>query len=263
MDEKKLGCHPQYGSMLFGVVGLLVVIAVLLAVNMYKPVEFKPVVNTGSTTVQNTLSVSGNALLSAAPDQAIAYINIVTDDENAKTAQSANRETSNAVVDALKSWGVDTSSIETDSYSLSKKQEWVKENGTYVDVGYRLTHTLKVTTERVDEVGDMVDVAVNAGANGVDGVTFSLSKDKEKQVRDQALERAITAAKEKAQRMASTAGVTLGKVTSVSEQNFYYTPYEYNTRNSYNDLAAMAAPSPISPQTVEVSSSVSLAYELA
>jgi uncharacterized protein len=250
---------------MFGMLGVLVIIAVLLAVNLNRPVEFKPTVNVQAQAdpQRNTMSVSGNAQMSVAPDRAIVYISVITEDnKTANGAHTTNRDTSNAVVAALKGSGVNASDIETDTYSLEKITNWDTEKSKYMEYGYRLTHTMKVTSAKIAEAGDLIDVAVGAGANGVPSVTFDLSKELEKKVRDDALVRATEAAKEKAQRLAKSAGVNLGKVINVQEQNFYYAPYEFNTKNSVGGMAMDATPTQISPQKVEVTSSVSLQYEL-
>jgi len=245
---------------------VVVVMVALLAVNLNKTIEFKPVVQIQQPQdpQHNTLSVSGSSQITVAPDRAIAYVSIVTEDKKvAKNAQDKNRDISNAVINALKAWGVNASDIETETYSLEKIQEWESVKNKYVDNGYRLTHTLKVTTGKINDMGSLVDLCVNAGANGIDRITFDLSKESEKNARDAALIKATQVAVEKGQNLASTAGVKLGKVMSVYEQNYYYTPFEFNTKNAMGSSDAGApAPTSISPQKVEVSSSVQLVFEI-
>jgi uncharacterized protein len=222
---------------------------------------------------RNTLTVSGNAQLTVSPDEASVYISVVSDNKTAKLAQENDRTTSDAVMAALRAAGLNASDIETQTYSLSKLDEYVpvdinvmpiSEKAKYVDRGYRLTHTIKATTKHTESVGDIIDAAVAAGANGVDSITFGLTKETEKKVRDDALAKATQAAKEKAQSLAQTAGAQLGKVITINEQNFYYTPYEYNVRSNVmlDSASGAVPPTAISPQKVEVTSSVGLVYEI-
>lgn len=236
---------------------LLVILLTIIAVILY----IRPITLSTSDAMRNTLTVSGNSDISVAPDQAIVYVSIVTEDADAKQAQQGNTVLSNAVTDALKAWGISPSDIETDAYSLSRIQEWDPEKNRYIDGNYRLTHTLKVTTTLIDRIGELVDVAVNAGANNVNNVVFSLTKETERQVRDQALSKAAEVARQKGQLLASSSGATLGKVTIIEEQSFYYTPFEYNVRMD-SGAGPTAAPTQISPEKVEVTSSVKLVFEL-
>ena len=224
-------------------------------------VEVNPVIQAASTDTRNTLSVSGNAQITVSPDEAYVYISVITNATTAKAAQDENRKTANDVIAALKQLGITGDNIETTTYNLQKLTEWVDKEGKSVDNGYTLTHTLKVTTGDVEGVGKLVDAAVGAGANGVEQIDFGLTKASEKNVRDQALLNATTVAREKAERMAQAAGVKLVKVINVYESNYYYTPFEYNVRSNAADYAA-AAPSQITPQKVDVSSSVQVIYEI-
>tara|TARA_Y100000310_G_C20522832_1_gene734523 strand:+ start:343 stop:756 length:414 start_codon:yes stop_codon:yes gene_type:complete len=96
------------------------------------------------------LSVSGNAELTVSPDKATVYVNIVTEGETATIATEQNKEISNKVLDALKKSNV--KDTETNNFYLSKKTKWDKDLRKSVDDGFILTHTIKVTTEDIDNV---------------------------------------------------------------------------------------------------------------
>jgi uncharacterized protein len=245
------------------------------------PMQINPIVQVQSPQdiQRNTLTVSGTSQLTVSPDEALLYISIVTDNKTAKMAQENNRVTADAVIAALRAQGLNASDIETDAYTLTKLEDYVPYpdvmvgvpsdinalKGKYVERGYRLTHTIKATSRQIDKVGDIIDASVGAGANGIDQITFELTKESEKKVRDDALMKATEAAKEKAQKLAQTAGAEIVKVISINEQNFYYTPYSaYNVRSNVamDGGMASAAPTVISPQKVDVTSSVGLVYEI-
>lgn len=240
------------------VISVLGLIVVLLAVVLLN----KPVVNFNPTAT-NQISVSGMAELTVEPDQAVAYISILTEGKEAKDAQDSNAEISSDVKDALIKLGLREDQIETSNYYLYKKTEWNADEQKSVDVGYALTHTMKVTTTDIANVGKLMDTAIGAGANGVDRISFDLTKKKEKEVRDQALEMATLAAKEKATSIVGNLNVKLGKIISIQESNFYYAPYEYAPMNAGAYAKDMAMESNyISPQKVNVQSTISLVYEI-
>lgn len=237
-------------------VGLMLITIILLAFSITRPVEIQ--IQSSPEPLRDTLSVSGTSELEKAPDQAIAYLSIITDDPDPSKAQQDNAQKSNAVMDAIKSWGAADKDIETATYSLEKRQEWNPNTYQYDEKGYRATHTLKVTTSRIDDMGSLVDAAVGAGANDIDHITFTLTKDSEKNARNEALQKAMELAKEKAQQLSATAGVTLDKVVTINEQSFIYRPYDY-----YRTAATAAAPeaaSKISPSKVEIDATVNVVY---
>jgi len=235
----------------------LVLTSAILAINM----------KTGNTIVttdgeqRNTISVSGQGKVSTQPDKAELYIRINAEGRTATAAKDSNSELSEKVINALKGEGVPKKDIETNYYYLNKKQEWDESQRKYVDVGYEVNHVLKVTTTELDNVGKLLDTAVNAGANGVDSVNFGLTDEKQKQVSGEALKIAAKEAEGKAESIASSVGVQLGKLVTVSESNFIYTPYIY--RDVMYSKAEAAVPSTeILPRTLEITASVSLIYEI-
>ncbi|MFH0875633.1 MAG: SIMPL domain-containing protein [archaeon] len=228
------------------IIGLVAIVLVLI---MQKPELNVP-----------TISVSGTSELTVSPDKAELYLTILTEGTTADVTQANNSKLSDAVIAALQSAGIAKKDIETSNYYLAKRQEWDNKEEKMVDKGYMLTHTLKVTTIDIENVGKYVDTAITAGANGVERIEFGLTKETEKTVKANALALATVAAKEKAASIAKTAGVTLGKITSITESNFYYTPYSVNAGGNY--AKDMMAESIIPPQKVDVTTSITLAYEL-
>jgi len=243
--------EKHHGIAIITIIGLIIALIVVSIGNK----------NTGIEPTKNTLSVSGNAELTVAPDQAILYVTILTEGSTAKEAQDENKVTANKVIDVLKKSGIKNEDIETDNYYLAKKTEWDPALQKVVDKGYMLTHTLKVTTTKIDKAGNLVGSAVNAGANGVERISFGLTKETEKKVRDEALMKASENAKGKAESITKALGVRLGKISSIQESNFYYTPYEY-ARASGLEKAVMAEEIQIQPQKVEVMSNINLIFEI-
>ena len=133
-----------------------------------------------------------------------------------------------------------------------------------LDRGYQQITTIKITTKKLDAVGDVLDAAVQAGANSVQDVSFSLTPESEATYKEQALASAAKVAKSKAQTLASASGATLGRITSLSENSYNVQPYYYNTRSVAMDASAGSekAPTPISPEKVSLSVSVTIGYEL-
>ena len=251
--------HMQDKTTAFLAIAIIALAAALvMAVGFQKP----SVVNVSGNgpDLRDTITVTGNADLSVQPDQAEIYLSITTESANAKDAQDKNRETSNKVIDTLKNSGVKGVDIETSGYNLGKKTRWDETQKRYVDDGYSLVHTLKVTTTNLEGSGKIVDAAVLAGANGVESVSFGLTKESQKKLQTQALMKATEDARSEAQSIASSLGVSLGKVTSVQETNFYYTPYKYDLVALSAGGADAPAPTTISPQKVDVTSRVDAVY---
>jgi len=228
--------------LLWLVVIALVVISVILAVSK-APLQ------------QNTISVSGQAKVITEPDKAEVYVRIYTEGATATEAKDLNAEVVDRVTKALKKY-VKEEDIETSQYRLNLKQKWDRDKEEYVNVGYELTHVLKVTTKNIKEAGLLVDTAVNNGANNIDGIDFGLTNEKQKLVNAEALEKAALEAKAKAESIAKAMNVKLGMVHRITESNYYFTPFRYEALAE----AAPKAATEISPGNIEVSASVTVEY---
>ena len=216
---------------------------------------------------KDTITVSGDGQLEVKADQAELYIRIETLEGTAKASQAKNSQLSDAVNTALLNAGVNKDDIETSSFNLYPEYDWQTDSkgaSKRVLLGYKLVNVLKVTTDDLDNAGKLVDVALGAGANGVDQVSFTLSKDKEKEVKAEVLKKASEAAKEKAVSITDSIGVSLGKVTRISESNYYFQPYMYRDVMAVKAESADGAmePTVLSPQDLTISASVSLVYEI-
>lgn len=247
---------------------LLVVLAIIAVLGVVVVSSFQasqPItVNTGDQSPdRNILTVTGTHELQVAPDQATITFSVITDDMSAKVASQENSDLMNAIVTALRAQGVAASDIETINIYLTKLTEWDYNRQRNIDKGYQQTATVKVTTKNLDGVGAILDAAIGAGANNVQDVAFSLTPTAEATYKEQALTEAAQVAKTKAQTLASASGASLGRITSLSENSYNYQPYYYNTRSvMMADAGAEKAPTPISPEKVSISVSVSIGYEL-
>ena len=212
------------------------------------------------------ITSSGEGEVATNPDQATAYIQIVSQGKIAREAQTYNKGLANKVKDTFLKNGLKEEDIETTSYTVNPERTYYPpkegQKEYYKIQGYTVTHTFKITVKDLEKLGELVDDSIQTGANSVENVEFGLSKQKEIQVKAEALKIASTKAKEKAQAIAESLGIQLGKVLSASE-SVGYTPYYAGFQaNKAMLMDVEAAPSPITPGKVEDQTTVNLAYEI-
>src|SRR5690606_11850675 len=80
--------------------------------------------------------------------------------------------------------------------------------------GYRVTNQVTLKTSRLDAIGTLIDAALNAGANRVDGISFGLSNPEAAEA--EALADAVRRARASAGVIAQALGVSLGPVLRAS-----------------------------------------------
>jgi uncharacterized protein YggE len=162
------------------------------------------------------ISVTGEATVQVAPDQAQVDGGVATDAKTAREASDANNAAMGKVLLALKGAGVDEKDYQTSRLSL-QPQYAPNRSGPSPIVGYRATNRVTIRIRDVTKVASMIDVLVGAGANDIGGINFIVSQ--ASKLLDEAREQAIADARRKAQIYAKAAGVTLGEPIAVSEES--------------------------------------------
>lgn len=208
----------------------------------------------------NTINVDGNAEITAEPDEAEVWAGISIVKDTAEESQNEANKVINAIIDGLRYKGINEKDIETETLNLYEERTWTEKEGSKV-IGWRASQTLKVKTKDMTKVGTIVDVAVNNGANQINNINFGLSEEKEQEYKQKALAEASKNAKSKAETIATSLGVKLRKIKSVSESSFDYIPYRYTMEKAVGAPAVEEAAA-VMPRDVTVTARISLVYNI-
>ena len=209
--------------------------------------------------VQKTISLTGAGIASATADQATLNLGVEVTKETAGEAISENANLMAAVIEALKNQGISEEDIKTTNYNVYAQYDW-KEDGREL-VGYTVSNMVQVTVKDIDNVGNVIDVAGEAGSNSINGISFGLSEEKMAELKTAAYILALGDAQDKADLIADTLGLTISGVQSVTENS--YTPVR--TYLEYADAGmdmAMSskAPTPILSGDLSVSVNVHIVF---
>jgi len=265
MEKDKCDCHG--GPKVWLVLIAILVVGILVAVSFMAGSSSNPssiLVNTSSNPDIKTLSVSGSVTKMVSPDKVDIVLSVETLDKSAQTSQSNNAVIADKVKSTLESFSSVRAEVKTVSYSVNEEFEWNDLTKKSVSIGYRTINQIQVTLNGNDisGAGRVIDAAVTAGANRVSSISFGLSKEKELEIRKTALNEASATAKAKAESIAQGLGISVGKVSSVSESSFYYAPNYANYELAKSADAGSSAPTPITAGDVEVNASVAVSFEI-
>jgi uncharacterized protein len=161
------------------------------------------------------VSVTGEATVSVAPDQAQIDGGVTSDARTAREASDANNAAMNKVMQALKGAGIEERDTQTSRLSL-QPQYAPNRTGTSPITGYRASNRVTIRLRDVTKVANVIDVLAGAGANDIGGINFTVSQPSKHL--DEAREKAVADARRKAEIYAKAAGVTLGEPLSISEE---------------------------------------------
>jgi uncharacterized protein YggE len=202
------------------------------------------------------VQVLGEGVVRAAPDAADVALGVEARDPSLAAAQADANQRMAAVQQRLLDMGVRQEDMRTESFHVSPQIDHSREGGSPRVVGYLVAHTISARVRDIGQVGAVVDAAIAAGANRVDGITFVLEDlDALKQ---QARELAVRNARAKAEQLANAAGVGIGPPVSIEESDLGVTP----VRRPAMAVAEQAAAVPIAPGENEVRVVVRITYAL-
>lgn len=197
-----------------------------------------------------TVTVSGSGRVSAAPDTAIINIGVETQAETAETALADNNERMSALIETLKENGVEADNIQTTSINLQAQYEEeprINSDGRRL-AGYRAQNMVEVRVTDLDNLGEVLDAAMQAGGNQIHGIRFEVSDSADLQ--DEARAAAVENARDKAEQLASLTDSDLGQVVTINETS--RTPGPVVRAESFGAADAAAVPVEAGTQTVEI-----------
>lgn len=207
---------------------------------------------------QRVIHVTGQGSISAQPDRAVVIFGVQTEADSAADALEENNELMQEVISATLDAGVAENDVQTQHLRLQPVyDEAPAADGERTLTGYRAINSINVTVQEIDSLGDLLDAAVESGANTIDNIRFEIS-DREQLAAD-AREAAVNDAMAKAEQLADLAGAELGEVLTISESGAAPPPEPFLAQD---EAAVGGAGTPIEPGTQAVEARVQISWLL-
>jgi len=203
-------------------IALVLIATTLLAYSSMSP-RATPSIDASTAAMPNTqtvsdssgITVSGVGKVRVKPNIATTTIGVETVATTLTEATTQSNSKMTSIIDKIKSLGVAEKDIQTIAYNVFPVTSSPRQGETPRITGYRVNNQLSVTIRKIDDVGKVLDAVVTAGANNIYGISFGV--DDPATYQQQARAAAIKDAQDKAAQLAKAAGISLGKVISISE----------------------------------------------
>jgi uncharacterized protein YggE len=205
------------------------------------------------------LVVVGTGTASAEPEVALITFGMeLRGDDPAALVDQAARKMDQAIASAQE-LGIADGDIQTTGYNLWVENIYDPETGMSTgEVVYHLSHYVQATLRDLNQVGELLAAAVEAGANSISGVNFAVEAPGA--LVEQARQRALEDAAMRAKQMADGLEIALGKPILVMETGGGM-PMEWGIGGGGDGMSQVVAPS-ISPGTFSVSVNIQVVYEI-
>lgn len=218
------------------------------------------VVLAGGAWAQETpqVTITGEGRVEAAPDMATFTVGVTSQADTAKAAMDRTSAGVEALLATLAQAGVEPRDIQTTGLSLNPNWNHRSDgSGPPRIEGFTAANNVTVRVRALDSLGGVLDEVLESGANTFNGLSFGLQDPAP--VEDEARRAAVEDARRKAGLYASAAGVTLGRVISITEAQAQGGP-----QPMYRMEAAMASDSmPVAAGELSVTAEVTITWEIA
>ena len=209
---------------------------------------------------KNTINITGLGKIFVKPDIALVSVSVVSESKKLTEAQNENTQKMNDVIGFFKNdLGILDKDLKTTSYNIYPDYTYTRD-GQKIFLGYKITQTLEVKIKDLSKVGDVLEGATAKGANKISSLQFTI-EDSEAP-KNEARKLAIDDAKEKAKTLTLQLGVKLGKIVSFNENLYTPVPLPYELMKAPLGLGGGGTTPEIQTGENEITSTVSVTYEI-
>ena len=203
-----------------------------------------------------SMSVNGTGRVTIVPDIATINIGVRTEADEVAEALEGNTVQANAISDVLQDMGVAKEDIQTSNFNVYPSERYDPMTGQVEGRYFVVENTVNVKVRDLTQLGSVLSAVVEAGANNVYGINFSV-EDRETAVAE-ARQLAIEDAQAKAQAIAEEAGVELGDLINISVSSSDMPITYFDAKGGAYAEAAV----PIAAGTLAIVMQANLTYEI-
>ena len=204
-------------------------------------------------TERNTIEVTGTGSVETEPDEATFSVSVESSDrDDASVVVEELAVQADELRDALIEYGIPEENITTSRYSLRENSR----SGVYEGV-----HRYTVELDDPDAIGEAIDVAVEAGADSIGSINFTVSDERREELYDEAVQEAVDDAHEEADLYTTAAGGTLGDPVSIETTSRGHSPFSIRYNLATAEATDDAVPTEIDAGHVSVSAEATIEYE--
>jgi len=171
---------------------------------------------------RRTLTLAATGAIKTTPDKVEIATGVTSEAPSARDALDKNTKAMTEIVETLKSDGIEAKNIQTVNFAVTPVYDQKKEGRAPVLVGYRVTNSVRIIVNDTGKLGAILDKVVTVGANEIGSIEFGVSEPEV--LKDEARKDAMRNAIEHAKLYAQAAGVELGPILTVAEEDGGYIP---------------------------------------
>ncbi len=207
---------------------------------------------------RRTIEVTGTGTASGSPDVAVIQLGVQLFETDLGAAVTNANETMDAVIAALEEQGVASEDIRTSNFSIYQESgmpQPMDAAGTS-ETRYVVNNVVEVRVRDLEQISNVIQAALDAGANNVYGLNFGLDDADALQAEARTL--AVEDARARAEALADAFGLAVGEPVSIREGGM-----DQPSLRSFDTAMGLGGAGPvISEGQLSVAMQVTVVFEL-
>ncbi|MBL7129270.1 MAG: SIMPL domain-containing protein [Ignavibacteria bacterium] len=202
------------------------------------------------------IEVFGTAIIKVVPDKMNWSVNVQVDMDDVKEAKYQHDKSVSKVLNILEEEGILSKNIQTSGVRINKRLNPYYNN----EKKYGVTNNIWFTVSDIEKYDRLSEKLTEIDDVYINNITLESTKAIE--TREQARTDALIAAKDKAEKMAETLGMSIGEPLLIREQATSYYPNPYNSISDMGTRGFTDMESTFSEGTINISASVMVTFKL-
>ena len=209
---------------------------------------------------ETKITVSGTGETQISADTAIVSLGVNARDKDVLAAQQKANAIIASIREAMTSLGIPEDCVNTDYMNIYAIYDYQDDQEEVM--AYNAGSTLAIKVTSMDAVGEVIDSAFAAGANTLNGISFSASDTDA--AKAESLKKAVAAATAKAEILAEASGLKINRIDLITEGGtFSYdnTVSNFSARGLAEEKEMDAGSTVVRAAKLIVSASVTVTFE--
>jgi len=217
------------------------------------------IVHAGDDARPRTVTVSGSGEVAAEPDIAHVTLGVEARKPTMAEARAAVATTVDRVLALTRDLRIDPKLVNATRVQVQPEYSWNEKDRKRVLLGYIVSRQVQVELRDLEQLGPLLERAVDAGVNQVNDPVLESSR--RKSIEREAMAKAVEDARLNAETLARAAGVRLGPVRALNGSSSA-PPMPMYRRGAVMADAAMAPEAAYQPGDMKFSAVVNAEYDL-
>ena len=206
------------------------------------------------------ISVTGTGTVTVMPDIAILQLGVEVTSDSVGDARDEAAEAMDRVRESLAEHDVDDDDIRTTSFNIFPQYDFRSEQRRLI--GFTVNNQVSITVREIDDAGEILDDAIRAGGDSIRVSSISFSIDDPESAMDEARAAAVVDARNRAETLASAAGVSVGRPLTITESGGFFPPSPIFRTESLAFQDGGGFDTAIAPGEQDINVTVSVIFEL-